>query len=152
MRNLYLIPLCLGLVLSGVANGRDSADFRSIMPADWTLSPVDGNGSRFVSPNGDARLSLYRMSAQRESVSAHMDEVRTVQNGRITYERRAPTWIVVSGFKGDRVFYRKAMLACGKTDWHHLDFEYPAWEKTAFDQMVTRASFALSAYQNTGCR
>jgi hypothetical protein len=43
------------------------------------------------------------------------------------------------------------MLACSGQSWHHLAFEYPAEQKEAFDQFVTRASYALSAYDRTGC-
>ena len=53
---------------------------------------------------------------------------------------------------GDRIFYRKAMLACGGQVWHHLAFEYPAIQKRAFDLFVTRASYALQAYGQVGCQ
>jgi hypothetical protein len=39
--------------------------------------------------------------------------------------RRETDWLAVSGFKGDRIFYRKAVIACGGTVWHHIEFEYP---------------------------
>ncbi len=149
MRKFFLIIFCI--VLPGLASGRSSTDFRAIMPQNWTLSSLDHHGSRFDSPDGKSWLSLYRMPAANEPASAHMNAVRAVKDGRITYERQERTWIVVSGFKGDRIFYRKAMLACGKTEWHHLEFEYPASEKLAFDRMVTRASYALAAYENSGC-
>jgi len=68
------------------------------------------------------------------------------------HEREERTWIVVSGYIGDRIFYRKAMLACGGQVWHHLAFEYPAIQKRAFDLFVTRASYALQAYGQVGCR
>ena len=52
---------------------------------------------------------------------------------------------------GDRIFYRKAMLACAGLVWHQLAFEYPTADKRAFDQLVTRASYALQAYGQVGC-
>ena len=58
---------------------------------------------------------------------------------------------MVSGYNGDRIFYRKAMLACGGRSWHHLAFEYPADQKRPFDQFVTRASYALKEYDQIGC-
>ena len=79
------------------------------------------------------------------------EEVRRGEQERITYERASRTWIVVSGYNGDRIFYRKAMLACGGRSWHHLAFEYPADQKRAFDQFVTRASYALKEYDQIGC-
>jgi len=131
---------------------RPNEDFRTIVPNGWRLLPParGTNERRFVSPGGDAWLSLYADHAQGQSVGYHMQQV--FQNtDQITYERRGPTWIVVSGYKGDRIFYRKAMLACHGREWHHLAFEYPAAQKRAFDDFVTRTSYALQAYQDVGC-
>jgi 1-aminocyclopropane-1-carboxylate deaminase/D-cysteine desulfhydrase-like pyridoxal-dependent ACC family enzyme len=59
---------------------------------------------------------------------------------------------VVSGYTADnRIFYRKTMLACGGQKWHKLEFEYPASDKRAMDEFVTRASHALGAYSSAGC-
>ena len=127
-------------------------DFRSIVPDGWRLlPPAQGtNERRFVSASGDAWLSLYAVPTQGQSVEYHMQQV--FQNtDQITYERRGLSWIVVSGYNGNRIFYRKAMLACHGRKWHHLAFEYPAAQKRTFDGFVTRASFALQAYQNVGC-
>jgi hypothetical protein len=130
-----------------------SSDYRAIVPPDWTLLPPDNkwHGRRFVSPSGNAWLALYAKPVEGESVQTHMDEVRSAAGERITYEREGQSWIVVSGFKGDRIFYRKAILACGARRWHHLAFEYPAAEKRAFDRFVTRASYALKSYERVGC-
>jgi hypothetical protein len=127
-------------------------DFRSIVPDGWRLlPPAQGtNERRFVSPSGDAWLSLYADPARGQSVERHLQQV--FQNAdQVTYERRGMSWIVVSGYDGNRIFYRKAMLACHGRQWHHLAFEYPAAQKRAFDSFVTRASFALQAYQSVGC-
>jgi serine/threonine-protein kinase len=123
------------------------------VPGNWQLLPPDANwhSYRFVSPTGEAWLALYAKPADDHSISAHMRWVRSVKGERITYERHGQSWIVVSGVKGDRIFYRKAMLACGNRRWHHLAFEYPAAEKRAFDQFVTQASRALRIYQRMGC-
>src|ERR1051326_8895517 len=61
------------------------------------------------------------------------------------------TWIVVSGFMGNRIFYRKAILVCGGRAWHYLEFEYPAAQKRAFDEFVAHSSAALGAYARSGC-
>ena len=70
---------------------------------------------------------------------------------RVTYRRRGQGWIVASGFNGDRIFYRKAMLACHDTVWHQIAFEYPAAQKLSYDRFVTRAEKALAAHRNDGC-
>jgi len=67
--------------------------------------------------------------------------------------RHLPTagrrWTVVSGYTTDN--RRKTMLACGGRKWHNLELEYPASDKSAMDKFVTRASYALSAYNRAGC-
>jgi|SRR6266566_4997337 len=71
---------------------------------------------------------------------------------RVTYQRQGPGWIVVSGYTAeDRIFYRKTMLACEGRKWHNLAFEYPASDKRVMDEFVTRASYALAAYNQAGC-
>lgn len=128
-------------------------DFRQIVPRDWKLLSPDQawHERRFVSPTGNAWLSLYAQPTRLESVSAHMERVRLMPGEEITYERQGRGWLVVSGYKGNRIFYRKAMLACGNRQWHHLAFEYPAEEKLAFDRFVTLVSYALKEYERVGC-
>jgi len=98
-------------------------DYRSIVPTDWRLLPPDpgSHERRFVSPLGDAWLSLYAEPVDREPIPAHIERVRNAPGEMITYERREPNWIVVSGYKGNRIFYRRATLAC-ENQWHHIAF------------------------------
>jgi hypothetical protein len=154
----YKALLCAVLVVLAVCaqakTPEKALDYHSIVPADWTLLPEDptSHQRRFISPSGDAWLALYAEPADREPIQAHIAQVRQHENERITYEREEQTWIVVSGYIGGRIFYRKAMLACGGRVWHHLAFEYPAIQKRAFDLFVTRASYALQAYGQVGCQ
>ena len=127
-------------------------DYRVIAPSDWVLvAPHRGsNERRFVSPDGDAWLSLYATPV-REFIATHLDEWRSNPDDQITYQKEGRDWIVVSGYKANRIFYRKTILACGGRKWHNLEFEYPASAKRAMDQFVTRASYALAAYEKIGC-
>ena len=59
---------------------------------------------------------------------------------------------MVSGYTAEnRIFYRKTMLACWGRKWHNLAFEYSASDKSAMDEFVTRASYALGSYSRAGC-
>ena len=130
-----------------VADARElDVPFRAIVPNSWTLLPraADSPGRRFISPSGDAWLWYFAVpvSAQR----------------RPPYPTRASDvcaqsadWTVTSGYRGDRIFYRRAMLACHNTKWRQIEFEYPASEKRLFDGFVTRTSYALRAYKELGC-
>ena len=121
--------------------------FQSIAPDTWTLLPraPDTLGRRFVSPSRNAWLWYFAVSANRNP--AHLPAATE----QVTYAARGGDWIVTSGYKGNRIFYRRAMLACNNTKWRQIEFEYPAWEKRRFDSFVTQTSFALRAYKERGC-
>jgi hypothetical protein len=136
----------LGLAC-GVADARElDVPFRAIVPNSWTLLPraPDSLGRRFTSPSGDAWLWYFAVPARAQGRSP-------TARGQATYEARGADWTVTSGYRGDRIFYRRAMLACHNTKWRQIEFEYPASEKRLFDNFVTRTSYALRAYKELGC-
>jgi hypothetical protein len=53
--------------------------------------------------------------------------------------------------KGERIFYRKVVVACGQRQWRHIAFEYPAEAKRAFDSLVTSMSKALDRSVDAYC-
>ena len=126
-------------------------DFPRIIPHDWRLIPPKSNEWRAVSPRKDAWLSLYATPVE-GSASSRLRAWGVKAGDRVTYQRQGRGWIVVSGYTAeDRIFYRKTMLACQGRKWHNLVFEYPASDKRAMDRFVTRASYALAAYNQAGC-
>jgi hypothetical protein len=152
---LKLILFCVAMLTAASAHAEPAParyDFSSIIPHGWRrVSPPHGkNAQGFVSPSGDAWI-VFKAELARRSAAAQLAVLRTVRGGDITYEREGRTWIVVSGLKGNRIFYRKGMLACGGRDWHYLELEYPAAEKRAFDDFVTQSSRALGTYATSGC-
>jgi hypothetical protein len=154
-RSLTLILVAGSLFATGLqVHGQPAGDdFFSIVPRSWSLEAPEAqsNERRFVAPDRTAWLSVYATAARSTAPRADLDAIKEVPGGRITYEREERDWIVVSGFRGDRIFYRKAMLACDNRRWHHIDFEYPASRKKAFDRFVTRVSYALADYARVGC-
>jgi hypothetical protein len=82
-----------------------------------------------------------------------MDVTTRADGERITLLVRRPGWLVVSGTKGDRVFYRKAVLACDGREavWHHIALEYPARMKRTYDPLAAVVSRSMEpAQQNCG--
>ena len=151
-----VLSLAVALSYASLAAKAREADmpFQSLVPNSWTLLPPDPQsyGRRFVSPTGDAWLWFFAVPVSREAaVNANADQFAPPPTEQVTYERRGRDWVVSSGYRGDRIFYRRAMLACRGTKWRHIEFEYPAAEKRYFDNFVTQISFALRAYQDVGC-
>jgi hypothetical protein len=124
-----------------------------LVPPDWRLQAPDPNwkGRRFMSPDATAWLAIYAIPVGDRPVAEHMQTLAFVEGEEITYLRGERTWIAVSGNKGDRIFYRKAVLACAGKRWHHVAFEYPAAAKRSLDEFVNRAAEAVHDSQNDGC-
>jgi hypothetical protein len=122
------------------------------VPAGWRLQAPDPkwDGQRWVAPDGDAWLAIYSTPTEQDR-DQHLKAVAFVDGEEITYLRREPDWLAVSGFKADRIFYRKVVLACGDRVWRHVAFEYPAAAKRAFDRLVERFSRALGRDERGGC-
>ena len=49
------------------------------------------------------------------------------------------------------IFYRRAVLACGGSKWHHVAFDYPAEEKSNLEPVVSRTARALDESRGYGC-
>lgn len=132
---------------------RTQNDAAGLIPPGWQLQPPDPGwkGRRYQSPDGTASVAFYSASADQEPIAAHMKAVAFVDGEQVTYLRSEHDWIAVSGFKGDRIFYRKAALACGGKTWRHVAFEYPAEKKQSMDGLVTHVARALDDYENYGC-
>src|SRR5262249_21965242 len=132
------------------ARARDAGDAR--VPAGWELQPPDPawQGKRYLSPDGSAWFATYASPAE-GSVADHMKTVAFGESEDITYLRGERDWIAVSGFKAERIFYRKAVLACGGRLWRHVAFEYPSAARRAMDGFVRRAAEGLERMPPDGC-
>jgi hypothetical protein len=128
-----------------------AAQQTDLVPPGWVRLPDDANqaGPRYRSPDGRAVLLGYASPADRPTREA-MDAIAFRDGERITYHRRARSWIAVSGYRGDRIFYRKSNLACGGERWHHIALEYPAADKRKMDRTVTWIAHGMNRYDR--CR
>ena len=124
-----------------------------IVPRDWNLEAPDPNrnAERFVSPDGTAWFEWYRVAAGVKSVAAHMKIVAFADGEELTQVRGERNWIAVSGFRGDRIFYRQALLACAGDRCHQIAFEYPSNAKGSMTDFIRRTAQALEATQNASC-
>jgi hypothetical protein len=115
-----------------------------VLPAGWWQQAPDPNwtGQRYLSPDSAAWFAVYETPVEQESIAAHMKTIVFVDGEVITYLRGERNWVAVSGVKGDRIFYRKAVLACGGKSWHHVALEYPAAEQRHMEKVVVRAAAA----------
>jgi hypothetical protein len=139
----------------------DDADFRraarsnagarpslaALIPRDWRAAPPDPRlpGTRFVSPTGGAWLRFHGVPADKEAMDQYWKSVAFQDGEDLRTLRRDRAWVEVAGFKGGRMYFRKAVLACGEREWRHVEYEYPAEAERVFQAHVDRMSRAFDA-------
>jgi len=122
----------------------------TLVPPGWIqeLADPETKTRGFVSPDGRAWLITKQTAADRSALDQDMDDIAHRDGELITYERRGTSWIAVSGYWGDQIFYRKSNLACGGTRWHHIELGYPREDKRRMDATVTTISRGLTRFYN----
>jgi serine/threonine-protein kinase len=135
------------------ARAERRSNIAGLVPRDWQLERADAArpSNRFVSSAGTAWVEFYARSAEAETSEERFKAVAFADHEEITYLRGERNWLAVSGIRGDRIFYRKVVLACGERQWRHIALEYPADEKRQFDRLVSRMSRALDRAREEDC-
>jgi serine/threonine-protein kinase len=138
------------IIWLGLQVGAQAQRASPMVPQGWTEESRDSAESplRYLSPDGTASLALFATPANARSRPSLQ---LPAEDERITYKRVTPRFVAVSGFKGDRIFYRKSNLACAGKRWHHIVLEYPADEKARMDAIVTRIAHGMNRY-DADCR
>ena len=121
-----------------------------LVPQGWIQESADTQTKtrRFVSPDGRSWLMTKQSSANRSSLSRDLEELAHRDGEQVTYHRRGATWIAVSGYRDNQIFYRKTNLACGGTRWHHIELQYPREEKKRLDATVTSIARGMTLYHD----
>src|SRR5215470_11434418 len=116
------------------------------VPANWKADPppANGDGLRFRSPDQRASLTVSGSLNIYDTVEEAMKAYEEPDEGeKITYRHREPRALVVSGTRGDTIFYAKHILSCGDQIWNSVHLEYPLAEKAAYDALVTQVAQSL---------
>jgi len=114
------------------------------LPPGWTEVYKDeaSRTRRFESSGGEMTLTARQTPVTNRA--SDMDAIASRPGETVTYQRRARSWIAVSGYRGDDIFYRKSNLACGGTRWNNVEFVYPRSAKQRLDAMVTAVAKSMA--------
>jgi hypothetical protein len=95
----------------------------------------------FSTADGASRFELFSIENTRRETPSQF--ARRADNGRerLSYRRIAGNFIAASTIKDGRVLYRRCNFSRGMI--HCVDVRYPAAEKRAWDEIVTRISLSL---------
>ena len=126
---------------------------RPFPPTDWHLQPVDPKqtGRRYQSPDGAASLVFYASPAASESASEHLKSIAFVDGEDVLTLAGAQSELLVTGTRNERMFVRKARLACGGHEWHHVAVEFPINAQREYARVGEQAVRALDLSDDDGC-
>ncbi len=116
------------------------------IPANWSMDPAPENndGRSFTSPDKRAKIVIAGIFAGTPRPDEDIALRAKPNDGEVvTYEKRGIRWIVVSGTKGNVIFYRKSILTCGNSIWNDFSIEYPFAEKEKYDALVKHVAASL---------
>ena len=115
------------------------------VPANWKMQPPPANddGRIFASPDGRAELIVNGSYASVDDPDELGSRLEPMKGETIAYKQRKGDWAVVSGMKGDKIFYRKTLLSCGGAVANDISLEYPASEKETYDPLVAHVEASL---------
>jgi serine/threonine-protein kinase len=115
------------------------------VPASWTTGPEQANndGRRFTSPDKHTEIIISGIFANVATDDELASRLEAGEGETIKFKTRQGKWVVVSGTKGDRIFYRKTLLSCGDVIANDLWIEYPAAEKEKYDALVAHVAASL---------
>jgi hypothetical protein len=117
------------------------------------LQPVDPKekGRRYQSPDGAASLVFYASPAGRESASEHFKLVAFVDREDVLKLAGTQGELLVTGTRNERMFVRKARLACDGHEWHHVAVEFPINAQREYARVGEQAVRALDLADDDGC-
>ncbi len=116
------------------------------VPRDWRAGrePENADGLQFSSPDGQASITVSGSLHVWDTIGEAMAIMETPDDGAtVTYRRRGKRMLILSGTRGDTIFYRKSILSCRDRIWNSVSIEYPARRKAAYDALVTHVSGSL---------
>jgi serine/threonine-protein kinase len=127
------------------------------VPSDWKAGeePANNDGLVFSSPDGNATITVSGILNLDGLKQAMADEQKAQQGETVTYRNGSARQAVISGTRGEVIFYRKVIVSCNDQILNHLVIEYPAAQRQAYDALVTHVAGSLRSgrsWQIPNCR
>jgi hypothetical protein len=121
------------------------------IPSGWKAGPEPeiNDGLVFSSPDGTATITVSGiLNVDSSPAQAIADEQKGRDGENVTYRSKGAREAVISGTRGDMIFYRKVIVSCRDQILNHLEIEYPATQKQAFDGLVAHVAGTLHSGPN----
>jgi serine/threonine-protein kinase len=119
------------------------------VPSGWKAEPPPENndGLVFSSPDGAATITVSGILNAGNAPAARViaEEPQTRDGETVVYRNKSVRQAVISGTRGDVIFYRKVILSCNDRILNHFAIEYPATRKQALDVVVSHVAASMRA-------
>jgi serine/threonine-protein kinase len=117
------------------------------VPSDWKAGeePENNDGLVFTSPDGASTITVSGIlnADNAPAAAVIVDEQHVRDDETVTYRKAGARQAVISGIRGNMIFYRKAILSCNDQILNHLSIEYPVAQKPAFDALVSHVAASM---------
>ena len=101
--------------------------------------PENGGGQTFNSKDGRAKIVVFGTQNGENFTPAEYRKVILQEFGgydQMDYSPTGQTWFVLSGFRGDNIYYQKVMFSCGNKIINALSITFPTTEKAFYERLV----------------
>jgi len=114
--------------------------------------PEKGIGERLSTEDGRATLTVYSHANESgETPATYLHHHLRMPRAQLHYQRVTPAFFAISMLKEDTIYYSRCNFSrAGTLAVHCFDLVYPAGEKRAWDNIVTRISLSLRPLQGQG--
>jgi hypothetical protein len=111
-----------------------------------------GEGQRFRTSDGRARLSVYALeNVEHNTPAMYLKKHLRLQRGALAYRRVSRRFFAISGVHEGRIYYSRCNFSPDpKARMHCIYIVYPQREARSWDRIVTRISRSLRANAASG--
>jgi hypothetical protein len=117
---------------------------RYTYPSD-VFSPIEGDGKPsfhyFASKSSDAKFLVGGWNNSKDQSPSEFKKWLIENVGGyddLTYRPRGRSWFVLSGYRGDSIYYEKVMFSCGGSLVNVFAITYPTEQRNLYDPIVER--------------
>jgi hypothetical protein len=107
------------------------------------FSRIEGDGKPsfhyFLSQNSEAKLMVGAWNNREGRTPSEFKRWLMANAGgydELTYRPRGRSWFVLSGYRGDDIYYEKVMFSCAGGVVNVLAITYPADQRNVYDPLV----------------
>jgi hypothetical protein len=96
-------------------------------------------GQTFNSTDGHAKIVVYATHNTEKFSPAQYRKIILKDFGgydRMDYSPSGQSWFVLSGFRGDNIYYQKVMFSCGTRVINAISITFPTHEKSRYEQLI----------------